>query len=1077
MAETTINLSLIKSSFINRNHPDTAYPTSSGTQYHLSSDESMLFGFQAFPSNLRRNKLIGSRLRIYDLKGRDMMTYQLKGNWTAGSVTWNTKPTEGSTYAGATGPSSVSDYPLNWEDRWVPESGKELPLTTQIFLNGTGLRVSAYAYSSFPQCDTYIRTVLAGGGSPYVEVTYDNAVIVKSKVKATSYPSGSSVSVLSAQSFNWKLEKDGSDYCMDETWTQASAKLYWKAGSGSWNTINVSGNTMSASIPANTLPEATVISWYVQSTDTDGTTTSTETRTFTTGHSTISPTSYPSGNSVDNRYGQTFKWNFGSGYAQRSATLYWKAGSGSWNSINASGGTMNVTVPAYTFPTNSTITWYVSGTDTLGYTSSSSTYTFTVPAAAVSPTSFPSGSGISSGSALSFLWEISGTLGTYTQRSAVFYWKVSTAGSYTGISISNSTKRVTVAANTFPTGKTIQWYVSATDSSGVTTSSAAKSFSTAAPVLTPVTYPSGNSINFGQAISFSWKLQAASGGDYQQASAILYWRTSTSDPWSQLTVSGNTKSITAPAYTFPSNKTVSWYLSATDFSGTTVTSSEKTFKTASPQITPQSSPTSGYVNPRNAVTFSWYFTDGTNSYDQQSATLKWREQGASSWTSIAASGTTRSVTVAANTFPILKNIEWMLTGTDRGGTTSSTSVYVFSTTAATAYAVCQRPVGRVEDGTKPIVFTWTVRNADGTEPTRVIMKWKKTTEAGTEWRTVFDESEAIYTYTMAASTFPAGPIDWEIIAYNIDDVAGPASQASFVCVVAPDAPAGLSATSVPRTTISWQPTDQEAFEIEIDGEIVREAYGPDVTEWRKIEPLEDGVHTIRVRIQGPYGLWSEWAETTVSIENVPDGTVSLTGEFHVDGDLEWTYTGAGDPEAVAVYRDGKRIGSATGKTAFTDRFVLGEHVYRVEYWYADGNYTRSNEITGKMSSETLRIAEFNGGAWMCLKLSNRSDRVQNFSWSQLSAAHRITGSPWPLLETGPYETLIGKYECAFRSAECIRKFEQLRGKTVILKSRNGIVVIGGLMAMEKSVTEFYTTFSFSVQQNCWEDFVNDDADD
>ena len=80
MAETTINLSLIKSSFINRNHPDTAYPTSSGTQYHLSSDESMLFGFQAFPSNLKRNKLIGSRLRIYDLKGRDMMTYQLKGN-------------------------------------------------------------------------------------------------------------------------------------------------------------------------------------------------------------------------------------------------------------------------------------------------------------------------------------------------------------------------------------------------------------------------------------------------------------------------------------------------------------------------------------------------------------------------------------------------------------------------------------------------------------------------------------------------------------------------------------------------------------------------------------------------------------------------------------------------------------------------------------------------------------------------------------------------------------------------------------------------------------------------------------
>ena len=1072
----TYNLSMVKSSYVMMANPNTAYPTSAGTNYIVSAaGKHLLFGFSAFPSSLKRKRLVSARARLYVRPGVAWSTaLVIQNTWTAGQVTYNTEPSSAGGFGTIDGIPESQTYAAEWQDAWTSPCSAA---NTRALVNNPSISLSSYRIDYSEDYKNWLARInLAGGGTPYVEVTYDD-VNVTSKVTPTSYPSGSSVSVLSAQSFSWKLEKNGSDYCMDETWTQASAKLYWKAGSGSWNTINVSGSTMSASIPANTLPEATVISWYVQSTDTDGTTTSTETKTFTTGHSTISPTSYPSGNSVDNRYGQTFKWSFGSGYAQRSAILYWKAGSGSWNSINASGGTMNVTVPAYTFPTNSTITWYVSGTDTLGYTSSSSTYTFTVPAAAVSPTSFPSGSGISSGSALSFLWEISGTLGTYTQRSAVFHWKESTAGTYTNINISNSTKRVTVAANTFPTGKTIQWYVTATDSSGVSTDSAAKTFSTAAPSITLVTYPSGNGINFGSAISFTWKLQAASGGDYQQASAVLYWRTSTSDPWSQLTVSGNTKSITAAAYTFPSNKTVSWYITATDFSGTTASSSERTFKTASPQITPQSSPTSGYVNPRNAVTFSWYFTDGTNSYDQQSATLKWREQGTSNWTSVAASGTTRSVTVAANTFPILKNIEWMLTGTDRGGTTSSTSVYVFSTTASTSYAICQRPVGRVEDGTKPIIFNWIVRNSDGTEPTRVIMKWKKSTEAATEWRTVFDESEAIYTYTMAASTFPSGPIDWEIIAYNIDNVAGPANQASFVCVVAPDPPAGLTATSVPRTTINWQPTDQEAYEIEIDGEIVRSAYGPDVTEWRKIEPLEDGVHTIRVRIQGPYGLWSTWAETTVSIENVPDGSLTLTGTFLVDGDLGWAYTGAGDPETVAIYRDGKWIGSATGKTAFSDRFVLGEHIYRVEYWYADGNYTRSNSLMGKMSSDVLRIAEFEGGPWMTLKLSTHSDRVQSFSMSQLSAAHRITGSPWPLLETGPYETLVGKYECAFRTAECIRKFESMRGKMVILKSRNGIVLIGGLVSMEKSVTEFYTTFSFSVQQNFWEDFVNDDADD
>ena len=83
----------------------------------------------------------------------------------------------------------------------------------------------------------------------------------------------------------------------------------------------------------------------------------------------------------------------------------------------------------------------------------------------------------------------------------------------------------------------------------------------------------------------------------------------------------------------------------------------------------------------------------------------------------------------------------------------------------------------------------------------------------------------------------------------------------------------------------------------------------------------------------------------------------------------------------------------------------------------------------------------------------------------------VTASPFPVLETSPYETLIGEYSCAFHDQESVRALEQMYGQTVILKSRDGSVIIGGLTQLKKTASTFYTTLSFSVQQTHWEDFV------
>ncbi len=978
MATTSRNLTLAKSALIYSGTASHVNPAV-GVEYPMCDEGAtgpvpkMLWGFSGWPSSLKHNKLYSAALVFPQKFESDRyfsnFIYSLASAFNASTVTAYDAPANAGSaiYSGFFGP-----------DVWIDQS-VQLEAIRYAINYGIGIGGSQSISSSGSQWWTKIR--LSGGGQPYLAVSYDDSVKVASKVQLVSGPTGSDISTLAAQYFSWKYVKNSSDSCVNETWAQTSAKIWWKAPDES-----------------------------------------------------------------------------------------------SWHAINISGSALNYTVPAETFPSGKTIEYYIQGTDEDGTTSYTGTSSFSTSGANLSLTNYPSGSGIYTGTAISFTWDILEGNNSLTQASAVLYWKKQSDSGYTSISVTGNVKRITVPANTFPTGNTVQWYVAATDKAGVVFTSAVKSFTTSAPTVRAVTYPSGNGINFGSVLPFTWDLTNSS-GSYSQASATLYWRASTSDPWTSISASGGTKGVNVPAYTFPSNKTIYWYVSATDTGGTTSQTSQLSFKTASPVITPQGSPTSGYADPRQAITFRWYFTDGTNSYDQQSAKLRWRVAGASAWNEISASGTTQSVTVAANTFPTMSVIEWMLTGTDRGGTSSQTSVYSFSTTASTAYAVCQSPVGKAEDGSKNIVFVWSVRNADGSTPSRTIVKWKKSTEASTQWRTVLDTTADVYTLTIPAGTFTAGGIDWQVVAYNRDGVAGPASLASFVCMVAPSAPSGLMATSVPRTTVSWQSAGQEAYEIQIDGKTVQAAFGPDITSWRKEEPLEDGVHTVRVRIQGAYGLWSSWAEATVSIGNVPDGAVTLAGKFRVDGALRWTCTGAGSPETVAVYRDGKWIGTATGKTAFTDRFVLGEHVYRVEYWYANGYYTRSNDLTGNMRSDVLRIAPLSGGDWMALRYSENSDRRLKYSWNQQNAMHVVTGSRFPVLETAPYENLGTTYDCAFTEAACVKKFEQFRGQIVILKSKGGNVLIGGMTATEKTVGSFFTAFSFAIKQCYWEDFIHDDAND
>lgn len=538
--------------------------------------------------------------------------------------------------------------------------------------------------------------------------------------------------------------------------------------------------------------------------------------------------------------------------------------------------------------------------------------------------------------------------------------------------------------------------------------------------------------------------------------------------------------LNAPALIFDSNSFT--YDMKTVLSGggspRAVVYYDDTVKVSS-KIQYSSGPVNGYKSPRTPTKFSWDYVKANSNYyctdetwAQASAVFYWKVSTDSEWNTISISGNTKTITLPGNdedqTFPAASTIQWKVQGTDEDGTTTETDVYQFSTAAGTATATPIAPSGSVEDGSGVIQLKWSLTSTDGQAASRVRVVWRPSSSS--TWNELYDVDEPVTSYDVPANTFPAGDIIWRVLAHNIDGTAGSWNSAQFVCVAAPAAVAGLSATEVPLSTISWQSAEQEAYEISIDGEVVKKAYGVDVYDWTVEDPLSDGMHSISVRVQGRFGLWSQPSTITIAIQNAAQNSVVLSGRFGIDADLNWRFGEDPEDTTVQIYRDGTRIASASQQT-YTDMLTIGSHSYYVELWDASGNYSRSNTVSGTIKTDATVIAPADGsGAWLSLQLDDRSNRDDSFTWSRTVSTAHVLGARFPVTELSPFEDLTGSFSCAFKDPDDAARLEALRGKTVIIKSRRQNIIIGVLAQMKKNVGEFYVAYSFSLQQIDWEDY-------
>ena len=493
------------------------------------------------------------------------------------------------------------------------------------------------------------------------------------------------------------------------------------------------------------------------------------------------------------------------------------------------------------------------------------------------------------------------------------------------------------------------------------------------------------------------------------------------------------------------------------------------------KVTVLSGPTSGYVNPRESASLSWKYEKDDDYYciddtfTQASAVFHWKYSTDENYNDIAISGSQTNLTIPANTFDPLKTVQWYIEGTDDGGTTSQTSVYSFTTAASSVKATAVSPSSTIKSSNQPITFRWTYSSSDGFAPTRYKFMWKLSTAA--DWTTILDDTNVVTQYTFPANTFPAGEIRWGVVPYNIDGVQGTGQSASFICYGAPEAPV-VYADSKPYTTVTWQASDQQAYQIKVDDTVYGPYFGTEKS-FELPDCLEDGEHVIGVAVIGTYALWSAWGETTVTIQNVPGAAISLDAEAQID--VELMINTAEENPTFMIYRDDALIGK-TNKRSFTDRLVLGAHKYRVISKLANGNYSISNEITRTACARDISIALLAGGEWLEIKLSagNQMDPVYNDAIT--SAYHHISGSAFPTAVVSQYRDLSVSFSALFPRCQRDKqkKLMELLGKTVIIKFRDGSVIVGVMDSWQKEPNRWhYETYTFTVKHIDFEDFVDD----
>ena len=489
------------------------------------------------------------------------------------------------------------------------------------------------------------------------------------------------------------------------------------------------------------------------------------------------------------------------------------------------------------------------------------------------------------------------------------------------------------------------------------------------------------------------------------------------------------------------------------------------------------SPSLGSIVKAEANIFTWDVTDEglcLAALEQASAVFRWRSGASGTIHTINVSGNTQSITVPANTFAGTTSIQWQIAVTANSGVTTTSDWVTLSTADATPTAAPLSPVDTVIDGSKDVLFQWQHSISTGTAQSKADLQ--KSTD-GQTWTTLATVTGAARQWTCPAGTLTSSIKYWRVRTYNADGIAGAWSDAAQIVVIAaPTAPSIQIKSTGPRPSISWQTSEQEAYQVELDGKLSGGThYGTDKT-WTSPAYLADGSHTVRVRVQNQYGMWSDWGAAALPVTNTPGASITLSVQASSVADLNWQTSGSYD--FYLVYRNDKPIAKLT-QTQYTDELSSGNVTYQVRGCYADSsNYGLSSAVTVTITTgQYVTLYGIASGKKVTLKHCGlKNQPVQNAINRDIQYIF-MYGSTYPHAERSEFVTKKVGGTAVFLPGEDKAGFDALIGELVCLKTQSGEMVIGYLNETSDTsrVNPDKSVINFSIQQIDYAEVIDIDS--
>lgn len=533
---------------------------------------------------------------------------------------------------------------------------------------------------------------------------------------------------------------------------------------------------------------------------------------------------------------------------------------------------------------------------------------------------------------------------------------------------------------------------------------------------------------------------------------------------------GTESRVVVPAGTFSAG-TAQVRVAVTSNSGATKYSEWVSIEVL-PPVLKDPTPSSGYVPKFKDSTFRWSLAQPTSpTYSkpitQSSAVFRWRESSVSTPHEIPVQGSETQVTIPSGTFSS-DTIQWMVSATAQNGSTASSDWMTCSTVEQLSSARAISPKNTVVKSDVQNLFAWEHIIETGTLPTGYDLEYASG-DGG--WVSIASAVSSDTSALVPAYTLPGGTVQWRVRTYNTDDSPGTWSEPVSIIVAAPPStPSIYIERSSPRFSIRWSQTGQEAYEVELDGIVVAQTYGATAS-YTYSDLAEPGTHTVRVRIQGKYGLWSEWGTASLTISNSASGSIALQAETDHSGDVTLVWSPSQSFTSYEVFRNGRRIHTTTGTDA-KDCFAIGASSYYIRGVVDDaGNYIVSSAATVQVAIPFVQIASVENPIWTRLPYSTTDNREASLTASKAVTYQHFAGSALPSAVVGDALDQYYRFSCAipYKEAAARALLESLIGKVVALKDPRGFLVIGVLDTYTRSESRFFVSYSCGITLIEWED--------